>query len=943
MIRRILAALMMTSTVAFAQPCGDWLRGVGTPGVPPGTIIVDMFQDPSSGAVYLASRNRVFQLIDGEWESIAEHQQLSSIDSIFSINDEVYVTATLYYPFPDDITIREAYRLVDGSLASEGWSTPIPGVVAVADGVAYVVGYGSLTRISDSGVTEMPSPGDVRALTVMNGELYAGGTFNNASGRYISKWNGTAWQPVGTAGSGPNNWVFGLSSYRPDSTASSERLIVTGEFSACGATPTNRIAELRQDGTWAALGSGITAPSGSSGTSWNFASLPVAPGDTDLVVGTAMISGTQAGQVLRWTGTTWQTYGTPSGPVYGVAYDGGIIAGGSFTQISGVSAVGVARRADATWAVMGTGTDGAVRDLLVHNGVLYACGDFTSIEGVPASRVAYRDATGWHAMSTGMNGVVRGFIVHNGLLHAYGDFTTAGGSGLIGIAQWNGSIWIAPWSPINVGQVADACSWNGQLVICGTLTSQVGSRISRLNAGTWTSVPTDSTGVVTSVESFLGSLYAAGQFTRLGGSLFSSQQNIARWSGSAWEYLGSSTLTNGVNGRVNDLRVYAGSLYAGGLFTQAGGLSATGLARWDGGAFSAVPGVSTSSPTVSGLDVIGSRLVVTGSLRVCPIGDSCVTPGVVAWDGSDWQRFAGEDSFSVGGGSPVAAAEFEGDIVVGGDFTERYAVGASYIARWSPDIVVRSLPRTTDVCLGQTAAMSIRMATSAEYTYQWKKNGVDMVNGGRVTGAQGSVLQISGAQFGDTGVYSCAVTNDCGVFESPGAQLTVRTGPSLSQLSPSVVQVTSGGVATVRYALASTTSSTMRWYHNDLPVSDGAGGASVGGGVVSGSAGPTLRITGARTSDSGVYFATVTNLCGDATGATFVVLVESSCEWEATGCFADYDASGGVDSDDVIAFFGEWDAGGSCADVDGSGGTDSDDVIGFFTAWDAGGVGYPGC
>lgn len=865
------------------------------------------------------------------------------IDSVFSINDEVYTTATFYLPFPEDITIREAYRVVDGVLLSEGWSTPIPGVVAVADGVAYVVGYGGLTRISASGVTNMPSPGDVRALAFMNGELYAGGTFNNASGRYISKWNGTTWQPVGAVGSGPNNSVFGLSPYRPDSTASSERLIVAGEFSACGATPTNRIAELRQNGTWAALGSGVTPPSGATSTTWNFASLPVAAGDVDLVVGTSMMGGSGLGQVLRWTGNIWQTYGTPDGPVHGLAYDGGIVAAGAFTQISGVTAPGVSRRADATWSVRGTGTDGAVRDLLVHNGVLYACGDFTQIEGVPAARVAYRDATGWHAMSTGMNGIVRGFIVHNGLLHAYGDFTTAGGSGLIGIAQWNGSMWIAPWSPINVGQVADACSWNGQLVICGTLTSQVGSRISRLNSGTWTSIPADSSAVVTSVESYLGSLYAAGQFSRLGGNIFASQQNIARWSGSAWDYLGSSLLTSGVNGRVNDLRAYAGSLYAGGLFTQANGIAASGLVRWSGSAFSAVPGVSTTTPTVNGLDVIGSRLFVTGQLRVCPTGESCTSRGVVAWDGVDWQRLAGEDTIPEFTGAPLAAAEFEGDIVVGGDFTERFAVGASYIARWSPDIVVRNLPRPTDVCLGQTAAMGISMAPSAEYTYQWKKNGVDVVNGGRVTGAQGSLLRISGAQFGDTGEYSCTVTNDCGVYESPGAQLTVRSGPSLSQLSPAVVQVTSGGVATVRYALASTTSSTMRWYHNDVPISDGAGGASVGGGVVSGSAGPTLRITGARPSDSGVYFATVTNLCGEATGATFVVLVESSCEWEASGCFADYDASGGVDSDDVIAFFAEWDSGDLCADVDGSGGADSDDVIGFFTAWDAGGVGYPGC
>jgi hypothetical protein len=57
----------------------------------------------------------------------------------------------------------------------------------------------------------------------------------------------------------------------------------------------------------------------------------------------------------------------------------------------------------------------------------------------------------------------------------------------------------------------------------------------------------------------------------------------------------------------------------------------------------------------------------------------------------------------------------------------------------------------------------------------------------------------------------------------------------------------------------------------------------------------------------------------------------------ATGvpvCAADWDGSGGVDGDDVIAFFGDWDV--SEADYNGDGGTDGDDVIAFFADWDAG-------
>ncbi len=53
-----------------------------------------------------------------------------------------------------------------------------------------------------------------------------------------------------------------------------------------------------------------------------------------------------------------------------------------------------------------------------------------------------------------------------------------------------------------------------------------------------------------------------------------------------------------------------------------------------------------------------------------------------------------------------------------------------------------------------------------------------------------------------------------------------------------------------------------------------------------------------------------------------------------SGCPSDWNGDGGVDGDDVIAFFADWDANG--ADVNGDGGTDGDDIIAFFAGWDAG-------
>lgn len=53
-------------------------------------------------------------------------------------------------------------------------------------------------------------------------------------------------------------------------------------------------------------------------------------------------------------------------------------------------------------------------------------------------------------------------------------------------------------------------------------------------------------------------------------------------------------------------------------------------------------------------------------------------------------------------------------------------------------------------------------------------------------------------------------------------------------------------------------------------------------------------------------------------------------------CLGDFDASGGTDGDDVIAFFAAWDSGDLAADVNGDSGVDGDDVILFFARWDSG-------
>lgn len=96
-----------------------------------------------------------------------------------------------------------------------------------------------------------------------------------------------------------------------------------------------------------------------------------------------------------------------------------------------------------------------------------------------------------------------------------------------------------------------------------------------------------------------GNLYAGGCFTQAGGV---SANGVAKWDGTSWSPLGS-----GMGGDVWALALDGvGNLYAGGNFTQAGGKSSSYIARWNGQS-SSPPGratlvspsgnISTSTPT----------------------------------------------------------------------------------------------------------------------------------------------------------------------------------------------------------------------------------------------------------------------------------------------------------------------------------------------------------
>jgi hypothetical protein len=174
-------------------------------------------------------------------------------------------------------------------------------------------------------------------------------------------------------------------------------------------------------------------------------------------------------------------------------------------------------------------------------------------------------------------------------------------------------------------------------------------------------------------------LYAGGVFTNAGGS---AANYIAKWNGSSWSALGS-----GMNSNVSALAVSGSDLYAGGWFTNAGGSPANYIAKWNGSGWTALgAGMSGGNgffpPAVVALAVSGSNLYAGGFFTMA--GGSAANY-IAKWNGSGWTALGAGMS---GGDSVFPPAVYElavsgSDLYAGGSFTNAGGSAANYIAKWN--------------------------------------------------------------------------------------------------------------------------------------------------------------------------------------------------------------------------------------------------------------------
>lgn len=88
---------------------------------------------------------------------------------------------------------------------------------------------------------------------------------------------------------------------------------------------------------------------------------------------------------------------------------------------------------------------------------------------------------------------------------------------------------------------------------------------------------------------------------------------------------------------------------------------------------------------------------------------------------------------------------------------------------------VNTQPQDVSANAGTDVSFTV-LAEGDNLSYQWRKDGTDLTNGGNISGANSAQLDISSVSAADAGSYDVLVSGDCGEETSDAAVLEIITG-----------------------------------------------------------------------------------------------------------------------------------------------------------------------
>jgi len=273
---------------------------------------------------------------------------------------------------------------------------------------------------------------------------------------------------------------------------------------------------------------------------------------------------------------------------------------------------------------------------------------------------------------------------------------------------------------------------------------------------------------------------------------------------------------------------------------------------------------STSTPVLVQAVKAKPTASVSGSTTICPGGSAAIkanltgtAPWTVTWSDGVVQSGVNVNvaNRSV---SPSVTTVYTVTNVADAYCSNNGSGSATVTVSVLPAISAQPSPKS--VCEGNTATFTVG-ATGTSITYRWRKDGVNLVNGGHVSGATSATLTISSAAAADAGSYDVVVSGTCPPAATSNAvSLTVNPRPIATITAASLICAGSAG--------------------NVASVADAGVGASyawsINNGTITGGAGtPSITYTASASGNSMTLNVTVTGPNGCPASASKIVTLST--------------------------------------------------------------------
>jgi uncharacterized delta-60 repeat protein len=549
--------------------------------------------------------------------------------------------------------------------------------------------------------------------------------------------------------------------------------------------------------------------------------------------------------------------------------DGKLIIGGAFSTISGqlhrcVARVNADGAIDSSFSatVNGSSFSSQVTCLALQpDGKIVLGGSFTNLNSQTRFYIGRLNTNG--SLDTGFgphitgsfgSGVTAVALQADGKILVGGIFSAVNGITRSNLARLNTNglldTTFVPAANITVDSLA--LQADGRVLLGGGSSgvfSSTGTNLIRLNADGSLDTsfhPTSNDRVFSIVQQIDGKILVGGGFTRFNGS---ARTNLVRLNVDGTLDTGFNAQVVGVGFAIG-IRVYSlalqddGAVILGGSFTALRGQTRPHLARLIN------PDVATQNLAYSVGSLVWQRSgaspeVWRTTFEVLTNEAIWTYLGAGSRSGGGWLL----DSLALPDNSTVRARGFlaGGEGNGSGWFVES-SIGPAFITS-------QPLDRTNRA--GTVAAFSVLVSGSTPMTYQWRKDGMDLVNAGNVSGAQTATLSLNPVAGADSGGYLAVISNSFGAVTSRLATLTVIDPVIITQ--PTSLRTNLGEQVAFSVQPLGTTPLSLQWRKDGVSIV-GATNAS-------------LSLTNVQRGDAAAYDLVVSNNFGMVTSAIALLTI----------------------------------------------------------------------